>query len=246
MIRLLYNHRTIGFYHKKYLLLSTAKEPDVVFFFRRYVELLNAIGTREPQTIRTALDSFLDHVEQTMFTDLPRLQFAAVKILDELYLKLTDMDMEVLARMSQSFSSRVQSCADITAYRQLLSNEADALFTRYHTSAKSLSSRMKKAVTYIDEHFAQPLTLNEVAALIHLNPEYFSRSFKKEVGSNFNNYVNEVRLQKAIQLVTQTDKKLFEIAEECGFQSFSYFSKRFKEMYGGSPYTLRSSTKEDP
>lgn len=181
-----------------------------------------------------------------MFTDLPRLQFAAVKILDELYLKLTDMDMEVLARMSQSFSSRVQSCADITAYRQLLSNEADALFTRYHTSAKSLSSRMKKAVTYIDEHFAQPLTLNEVAALIHLNPEYFSRSFKKEVGSNFNNYVNEVRLQKAIQLVTQTDKKLFEIAEECGFQSFSYFSKRFKEMYGGSPYTLRSSTKEDP
>ena len=33
MIRLLYNHRTIGFYHKKYLLLSTAKEPDVVFFF---------------------------------------------------------------------------------------------------------------------------------------------------------------------------------------------------------------------
>ena len=105
MIRLLYNHRTIGFYHKKYLLLSTAKEPDVVFFFRRYVELLNAIGTREPQTIRTALDSFLDHVEQTMFTDLPRLQFAAVKILDELYLKLTDMDMEVLARMSQSFSS---------------------------------------------------------------------------------------------------------------------------------------------
>lgn len=105
---------------------------------------------------------------------------------------------------------------------------------------------MKKAVTYIDEHFAQPLTLNEVAALIHLNPEYFSRSFKKEVGSNFNNYVNEVRLQKAIQLVTQTDKKLFEIAEECGFQSFSYFSKRFKEMYGGSPYTLRSSTKEDP
>lgn len=245
MIRLLYSYRTIGFYHKKYLLLSTTKEPDIVQYFRRYVEVLNAIGTREPQTIRTALTAFLDHVEQTMFTDLSRLQFAAVKILDELCLKLTDLDMEALARLSQSFSGQVQSCADITAYRRFLLDESDALLKRYHTSPMVLSSRMERAVQYIEENLAQPLTLNEVAALIHLNPEYFSRSFKKEVGSNFNNYVNEVRLRKAIQLVAQTDKKLFEIAEECGFQSFSYFSKRFKELYGVSPYTLRSSSRDD-
>lgn len=121
----------------------------------------------------------------------------------------------------------------------------DSVFRQFHITPNPGSSHITRAIRYIEQNYARPITLNEVANLVYLNPEYFSRHFKKETGTNFNNYVNTVRLKQALELVSHTDKKLSEIAELCGFQSFSYFSKRFKEMFGCSPYALRSARGED-
>ena len=85
-----------------------------------------------------------------------------------------------------------------------------------------------------------PLTLVSVADDLHVNPEYLSRSFKKEVGINFNNYLNNIRLQQALALLRNPQILISEIAIETGFQTPAYFSKCFKASFGMSPQEWRN------
>ena len=78
-----------------------------------------------------------------------------------------------------------------------------------------------------------------MAGFVNLNPEYFSRLFKEETGQTFNSYLNEYRLNKAAELVANSNKKLSDIASDVGFSSLSYFSKKFKRHFGANPFSYK-------
>ena len=81
-----------------------------------------------------------------------------------------------------------------------------------------------------------------MAGQVSFNPEYFSRRFTKETGLNFVTYLNNLRMGRAVELLERTDKKIYEIAEEVGYSSVSYFSTAFKKTFGQNPneYQLRA------
>ena len=79
------------------------------------------------------------------------------------------------------------------------------------------------------------ISLSGVAQMLYISPEYLSRSFKKEVGSNFNAYLNNVRLEHALELLKDPSSRISEVAEKTGFQTPAYFSKCFKTAFGISP-----------
>ena len=85
------------------------------------------------------------------------------------------------------------------------------------------------------------LSLVSVARDLHINPEYLSRTFKQQVGINFSTYLNNIRLQHALELLKQTDYRVAEIAARTGFQSPAYFSKCFKAAFGLSPQQWKAS-----
>ena len=88
------------------------------------------------------------------------------------------------------------------------------------------------------------ITLSEVAGLNAVSAEHLSRIFKKELGVGFNEYINNVRLQKAeFMLRNEAGKSVSEIAFACGFNDSNYFSFRFKRAYGFSPVSLRKLSK---
>jgi len=88
------------------------------------------------------------------------------------------------------------------------------------------------AKQYIAERYNQQLSLENVSAKVGFNPAYFSSLFKKETGKNFMEYVMELRIQNAKQLLVTTDYNLTEIAEEVGYSEIKYFSKIFKRITG--------------
>ncbi len=104
---------------------------------------------------------------------------------------------------------------------------------------KTTSSAVKKALKYIYSNYATIEGLPEIADEVGLNPEYFSRLFKAETGVNFSLFLNNYRLDRAEELLKNTDKKLYEIAEETGFSSLSYFSRKFKEKFGITPFEYK-------
>ncbi len=95
-------------------------------------------------------------------------------------------------------------------------------------------------VKYISEHYQSDVTLNDMAESHSVSPEHLSRTFKKETGFGFNEYLTLVRLQKAEQFLEEGElKTVSQIAYACGFNDSNYFSDRFKKAHGMSPLKFR-------
>lgn len=98
---------------------------------------------------------------------------------------------------------------------------------------------IRQAITYIDEHYANDVSLKEVADLVHLNPSYLSTLFRDELNLSFTDYLTKVRIQRAKQLLLTTDLHVTEIAESVGYNTPRYFNKVFKDNVGLTPTMFR-------
>ena len=106
----------------------------------------------------------------------------------------------------------------------------------FHTE---LFSPIMRAVRYIDVHFREELTLEDVAREVGVSPSYFSAQFHKVIGQTFKSYLVEVRLGYAANLIAGSDGRIAEICQSAGFGDFANFSRAFKKTYGMSPAAYR-------
>jgi AraC-like DNA-binding protein len=100
--------------------------------------------------------------------------------------------------------------------------------------------RMQGALEYIQQNSQYPIALKDVAEAASLSEWYFSRTFKKLVGTSFRGYVNEVRIARAEQLMASTKKNLADIALECGFDSVRTFNRVFQAVRAKTPSEARA------
>ena len=95
---------------------------------------------------------------------------------------------------------------------------------------------MYKAKQYIEEHYMNhDLSLEQVANQVHISPSYFSVLFKNEEGIAFTDYLIRIRIQRACELMMNTDLKAYEIADKVGYDTPAYYSTAFKKAMGISP-----------
>ncbi|AGT33538.1 AraC family transcriptional regulator [Geobacillus genomosp. 3] len=99
--------------------------------------------------------------------------------------------------------------------------------------------KLGKAKDYIDRHYAEPLTLDDVAEYIGMSPYYFSKLFKEHFGVTFIDYVTNVRIERAREALAHTDQSLKEICFSVGYNDPNYFSRVFKKQTGLSPSEYR-------
>ena len=96
------------------------------------------------------------------------------------------------------------------------------------------------AQEYIEKNYQYPdLSLEETASELEISPGYLSRLLKQATGYSFVEYVNRIRIQHALQLLTDPAIKIYEIAEKVGYRSQHYFSRAFKQILGISPIEYR-------
>ena len=105
------------------------------------------------------------------------------------------------------------------------------------SSRESIAIRLAKS--YLAEHYGEPVTLEMTAAAVGLSPAYFSTNFKKIQGQTFTDYLTEVRLQAARELLATTQKTNYEIACQVGYADDKYFCKVFKREVGIRPGEYR-------
>jgi two-component system response regulator YesN len=92
------------------------------------------------------------------------------------------------------------------------------------------------ARNYIDKHYWNPeLCLEDAAIELQISPGYISRLMKRETGFSFVEYLNRIRVKKAMLLMSDPSAKAFEVAERVGYKSQHYFSRAFKKVTGTSP-----------
>ncbi|MFC0470646.1 response regulator [Halalkalibacter kiskunsagensis] len=99
---------------------------------------------------------------------------------------------------------------------------------------------MESALSYIHQHYTKELTLQMVADHIHISRNYFSILFKQFSDQKFIDYVIDLRIKKATDLLMNTSLKVYEVAARSGFKDVKYFSKLFKRITGYSPVDFRT------
>ena len=103
----------------------------------------------------------------------------------------------------------------------------------------SARSDVEKVKSYIYEHYAEELSVEILGNKIYLSPGYMSYIFKKETGEGLSYFIRRYRLEKAGELLKNTDMKIVQICTAVGFSNSSYFCKSFREYYGCSPEKFR-------
>ncbi|MDY3251177.1 MAG: response regulator [Candidatus Choladocola sp.] len=101
------------------------------------------------------------------------------------------------------------------------------------------SDAVKKAMEYINNHYREDTAVPVLAEHIGISPNYLSHIFKTECGTSISEYVNQVRIQKAKELISNSNMMIYEIAEAVGYGNYIRFTQVFKKYEGCSPVQFR-------
>jgi len=97
------------------------------------------------------------------------------------------------------------------------------------------SAIVVRSIRFINEHYAEDISLEDIAGRLHVSSSYLSTLFAKEVGTNYSAYLRALRIRKAKDLLSNGSRKVYEIASDVGYHDAKYFCRVFKEVTGMSP-----------
>ncbi len=133
-----------------------------------------------------------------------------------------------------------------------LNEKLNALLTllmaeSWHPDVQANSSRKKKDLqelrTYLDEHYQERLTLDDLSELFFINKFYLTRIFKEQFGVSINNYLLQVRITHAKQHLRFSDMSIEKVAIQIGVEDVRYFTRMFKKVEGMTPGEYRRKWK---
>lgn len=113
-----------------------------------------------------------------------------------------------------------------------------------HT-AENTSDYMEKARKYLFAHYAENITLKDVADELFIHEAYFSKLFNQEIGEGFSAFLNGIRIERAKEQLKYSNKQLKDISNDVGFSSSSYFNRVFKQKVGVSPMIFRKMSENN-
>ena len=127
--------------------------------------------------------------------------------------------------------------ADLIRYFSVYSPPGTAV------TQKQPNDTIREIITYVNEHYMEKLTLDDISVHTGFTKEYFCRFFKQHMGITFLRYLNEVRISHAGRLLSTTDLPVSEVMTESGFTNQTIFNRIFKELYGMTPLQSRNYTR---
>ncbi len=101
------------------------------------------------------------------------------------------------------------------------------------------AEKLKYVISWVKEHYQEPVSIQDAAALTGYSEAHFMRIFKNETGQTFVHFLTEYRLAAASYYLKETNDSISNIAMTCGFENLSYFIRTFKKKYGSSPREFR-------
>ena len=167
---------------------------------------------------------------------------AAMRVIRESGGDPAEIAPEAVQQQSGPLRTFVDQQDMVDSARQIL---LKAIQFRDSQTMSRYGSVIRSACAYIDQHYANPdITLSDVARHVALSNNHFCTVFSQEVGSTFIEYLTQLRMKKAKELLKSTDKRSSEVAAAIGYNDPHYFSYLFKRSVGMNPREYRNSCKK--
>jgi two-component system response regulator YesN len=149
-------------------------------------------------------------------------------------------DKKVEYRELSGLYGLIEKCSNADELNTILEEAARSVASKVNSyNNKSIKLILRKAMEYLQQHYNEQITLNEVAEHTYVSTYYISRMFKREMGKNFVDCLNEIRIEKAKEMLKDVRFKTYEVAEKVGIPDAHYFSRLFKKYVGVTPTEYR-------
>ena len=193
-------------------------------------------------------DDYLERVQSFLAVIQQYTYAASMPIFARLYLELiADIQKYVIDGKEDNVLPEMKmNPATVQEAEELLKNAFDVMRARKAGQEKIKENRHYKKIQegrdYIQQHYADSaLGVEQLAEMLGYSSSYFSRIFKNITGYYVNDYIRQVRIVKAQEMLTDTEMTVNEIAEATGFTTANYFYSIFKKETGMTPAAYRSA-----
>jgi Response regulator containing CheY-like receiver domain and AraC-type DNA-binding domain len=200
--------------------------------------ILLAFKNKEEEKLQSVLNKIFEVIRKEeiprsgctqLFNDLIILSFSICKKYGIEYKNIYDKSAGIM-----EYVSSIERFKDCKAFMLGLYGTILDIIRKRETD-KSYSKQVRNAIAYVHNHFQLAISLGETAEALNMNSSYLSKLFKEEVGAGFVEYLNEVRLSHAKELMDHKNMKLKDLIEQSGFYSYQYFFSLFKKKYNMTP-----------
>lgn len=146
---------------------------------------------------------------------------------------------ELFRKLTESWKDKLPGYE--LAARSYLQELLLAVYSETHRENKNyaLGSKIETIIRFMHESIQKQITLSEIARLVQLSPAYLTRSFKEATGYAVIEYFNKIKIDRAKELLIESDGKVRDVAQSIGFGDEFYFSRLFKKITGVSPKEYR-------
>ena len=120
---------------------------------------------------------------------------------------------------------------DIFEIVKLVQNMASRIIRNF-SQGPSIRKEILEVTEYIEKNYGKELSVEQLASVVYLTPDYLSRLFKKSMGKSISQYIRQFRMEKAKALLTGTNRKVIDIGREEGYPHYSYFCPSFRDYFG--------------
>ena len=202
-----------------------------------------------------ALDYIVQNQPDIIITDIEMPDIHGILLIKKLRERMVRSKILVLSAHSNFTYAQELIRLGIFEYclKPINRQDADLILNRLHfsldskteivtesniTESRSTNSRFSRIVQYINEHYADKLSLNDLCKSFGLNQDYCNTLFQKHYGCTYSYYLKSVRMEKACYLLRQ-NVSISDVAVQTGYSDYFYFNKVFKSYYGITPYQYK-------
>ncbi|MBP1965231.1 response regulator transcription factor [Paenibacillus aceris] len=170
-------------------------------------------------------------------TTVGHLQWCADLLLHAVEKQLQAKDVrleEICGKSTLAYSELIHQRNDADAMKKIFKDDLlPAVLCFYsHSGEKQGEKVVGELKKWMESNYDQSLSLHQIASSYYLNPDYLSRIFKKMTGKNFVDYLTDIRMHKAKELMNKSKYKNYEVAQKVGYEDYRYFSQIFKRKVG--------------
>ena len=206
--------------------------------------ILYEIKLGESSGLEKAIDELIQYIKKSAIS-IQLYQISLMEMIMEIFklARAYQLDMNEVFGADFNINNKIYQLDSLEALKQWLQDickKARNSIRRERTDTAKLL--VDKAIKYIEENYHDSeLSVDALCQHLNVSATYFSTLFKKETGTNFINYLTNVRMEKALQMLNTTEEKTYNIAEKVGYTEPNYFSYVFKKHYGISPSNYRKN-----
>lgn len=221
--------------------LQTTKEDLFLHYAKAFQELKDSMLGGEKALIHNTVNRWGTFIQERVYP-VESVKSWILKMALELELKYTVMQNFVTnfnSELQQQQIASIETLEHLLEWLRIFLEEkaTDIQTLRDHSVRREIA----EAQRYIQTHIGEKIAMDEMAHRLNLNPSHFSRIFKQETGETFVEFVTRTKMEKAKELLNQSDMTIVEIAEQLGYEHTSYFIKLFRNASGMSPNEYRKS-----